>query len=130
MKVIYDLFPARVRVCLGENVTDEQYNSSTLTVHERIQGSRLVDAVRVILTDVTIMIAADSDKGPILIFREKYVKESLLPEKPKPTRGATRLKTETGKVIIMEKDANCGCGSRLRGWNPYNTAYSTNDPVE
>ena len=128
MKVIYDLFPARVRVCLGENVSDEEYEN--ISVMTRVQGSRLVDAVRVILTDVTIMIAADSDKGPILIFREKYVKESLLPEKPKPNRGVTRLKTETGKVIIMEKDANCGCGSRLRGWNPYNTAYSTNDPVE
>ena len=128
MKVIYDLFPARVRVCLGENVSDDEYG--TIGVHDRIQGSRLVDAVRVILTDVTIMIAADSDKGPILIFREKYIKESLSPEKPKASRGVTRLKTETGKVVIMEKDANCGCGSRLRGWNPYNTAYSTNDPVE
>ena len=128
MKVIYDLFPARVRVCLGENVSDEEYEN--ISVMTRVQGSRLVDAVRVILTDVTIMIAADSDKGPILIFREKYVKESLLPEKPKPSRGVTRLRTESGKVVIMEKDANCGCGSRLRGWNPYNTAYSTNDPVE
>jgi hypothetical protein len=128
MKVIYDLFPARVRVCVGENVSDEEYE--TIGVMTRVQGSRLVDKVRVILTDVTIMIAADSDNGPMLIFREKYVKESLLPEKPKPGRGVTRLKTETGKVIIMEKDANCGCGSRLRGWNPYNTAYSTNDPVE
>jgi hypothetical protein len=128
MKVIYDLFPARVRVCVGENVSDEEYE--TIGVMTRVQGSRLVDKVRVILTDVTIMIAADSDNGPMLIFREKYVKESLLPEKPKPGRGVTRLKTETGKVVIMEKDANCGCGSRLRGWNPYNTAYSTNDPVE
>lgn len=128
MKVIYDLFPARVRVCVGENVSDEQYE--TLGVHDRIQGSRLVDAVRVILTEATIMIAADSSNGPILIFREKYVKESLRPEKPKPNRGVTRIKTETGKVVIMEKDSNCGCGSRLRGWNPYNTVYSTNDPVE
>jgi hypothetical protein len=128
MKVIYDLFPAKIRVCVGENVSDEEYE--TIGVMTRVQGSRLVDSVRVILTDVTIMIAADSENGPILIFREKYIKESLSPEKPKPNRGVTRLKTETGKVIIMEKDANCGCGSRLRGWNPYNTAYSTNDPVE
>jgi len=128
MKVIYDLFPARVRVCVGENVSDEEYE--TIGVMTRVQGSRLVDKVRVILTDVTIMIAADSDNGPMLIFRDRYIKESLSPEKPKPNRGVTRLKTETGKVIIMEKDANCGCGSRLRGWNPYNTAYSTNDPVE
>jgi predicted NBD/HSP70 family sugar kinase len=130
MKVIYDLFPARVRACVGENVTDEQYESGTLTPHTRLVGSRLVDAVRVILTEETIMIAADSDKGPMLIFREKYVRESLRPDNPKPTRGVTCLKTVTGKVVIMEKDANCGCGSRLRGWNPYNTVYSTNDPVE
>jgi hypothetical protein len=128
MRVIYDLFPGRVRVCVAENVTDEQYE--TLSVFDRVQGSRLVDAVRVILTEETIMIAADSDKGPMLIFRERYVPESLRPEKPKPTRGTTRIKTVTGKVVIMEKDANCGCGSRLRGWNPYNTVYSTNDPVE
>lgn len=128
MKVVYDLFPAKIRVCVGENVSDEEYE--TIGVMTRVPGSRLVDSVRVILTDVTIMIAADSENGPMLIFREKYIKESLSPEKPKPNRGVTRLKTETGKVIIMEKDANCGCGSRLRGWNPYNTAYSTNDPVE
>ena len=128
MKVIYDLFPAKIRVCVSENVSDEEYEN--IGVMTRVPGSRLVDSVRVILTDVTIMIAADSENGPMLIFREKYIKESLSPEKPKPNRGVTRLKTETGKVIIMEKDANCGCGSRLRGWNPYNTAYSTNDPVE
>lgn len=128
MRVIYDLFPARVRVCVGENVDDETFAS--LTPLTRIQGSRLVDAVRVILTDEMIMIAADSSNGPMLIFKERYVKESLTPDKPKPTRGITKLRTITGKVIVMEKDSNCGCGSRLRGWNPYNTVYSTSDPVE
>lgn len=117
MKVIYDLFPARVRVIPSERISREELSTTTVTT--RIPDSRMVDAVRIVISDDTVMIAADSSNGPTLIFREKYSKEDLdLQKKPK---SISRLTTSTGKMLIFEKDSNCGCGSRLRGWNPYRT---------
>lgn len=117
MRVIYDLFPARVRVIPSERITRDEL--STATVITRVPNSRMVDAVRIVLTDDTIMIAADSSQGPMLIFREKYTKENL--DLQKKHGGVSRLMTDSGKMLVFEKDSNCGCGSRLRGWNPYRT---------
>lgn len=68
------------------------------------------------------MIAEDSPEGPKLVFREKVLEikqESKL----------THLLTESGKIIVVTKDHNCGCGSRLRSWNPYgNYISSSQDP--
>ena len=88
----------------------------------------MVTAVRAVIADNVLMIAADSDQGPMLIFREKIDSESLVLEKG-PQKIA-RLRTLSGKVVFLEKDANCGCGSRLRGWNPYKTMYASGDPTE
>jgi hypothetical protein len=35
---------------------------------------------------------------------------------------------KTGKTLAFKKDTNCGCGSSLRGWNPYRTLSSMKDP--
>lgn len=130
MKVIYDIFPARVRVIPKESLdkTKDESPFKDLTVLSRIDGSRMVDAVRVVITNDKVIIAADSSSGPIVIFRESYDSDSLDVVK----RGTTtsRLLTDTGKAVIFEKDKNCGCGSRLRGWNPYNTLNASGDPTE
>ena len=126
MKVLYDNFPLRSRVCPAGTVDDEKFH--TLKVFERVNGSRMVTAVRAVIADNVLMIAADSDQGPMLIFREKIDSESLVLEKG-PQKIA-RLRTLSGKVVFLEKDANCGCGSRLRGWNPYKTMYASGDPTE
>lgn len=117
MKVIYDLFPARVRVIPAEKITFDELSSTTVTT--RVDGSRMVDAVRVVISDDTVMIAADSSNGPMLIFREKYSSENLQLDKAR--KGITRLTTDSGKMLVLQRDENCGCGSRLRGWNPYRT---------
>ena len=36
--------------------------------------------------------------------------------------------TKTGKMVAFKLDRNCGCGSRLRAWNPYRHVYSSKDP--
>ena len=118
MRVIYDVFPARVRVIPSDYFTSEEASPiEELTVLSRIKTSRMIDAVRVIITEDKVMVAADSSSGPMIIFRESYDPTTLSVIK----RGATtsRLVTESGKAFIFEKDKNCGCGSRLRGWNPY-----------
>jgi hypothetical protein len=126
MHVVFDLFPARVRVAPERQATDT-YVYEELTVTSPMEQSRLVDRVRIVLTEKTVMIAADSSSGPVLIFKEKYLPETFFHDKKKKTG---RVTTEHGKVLVFEKDANCGCGSALRGWNPYRTVYSTKDPIE
>ena len=126
MNVIFDLFPARVVVCPEAALVSAE-SQSTFSWAEAIhvQHSRRVEAVRVVLTRDTVMIAADSNSGPVLIFREKYDPATLDKTKKRAT-----LTTVTGKFLSVEKDENCGCGSRLRTWNPSRTMNSSKDPVE
>jgi hypothetical protein len=70
-----------------------------------------------------LLIAQDSPEGPKVIFREKV--QELSNEGK-----TTNILTESGKIIAILKDDNCGCGSRLRGWNPRGSAVvtSSEDP--
>lgn len=126
MNTIYDLFPARIRVAPPRE-DDDIYKFDELTVMTRLPTSRLVTAARVVLTKDRIMIAGDSSSGPMLIFQEKYDPASL--SLVKNGKESSRLKTLSGKIVIFDKDSNCGCGSRLRSWNPYRTLGSINDPT-
>lgn len=126
MKILYDNFPLRARVFAAGVVSLDEFQ--TVLITDRRDRSRLVDRVRAVVTDEVIMIAADSENGPVLLFKERYDPETLI-----ITKGVERLlrvRTVSDKTIVLEKDANCGCGSRLRGWNPYKTMYSSKDPQE
>ena len=125
MRVVFDLFPARVRVIPPG---DSLPAPADLTVTSNLPGSRLVEAVRIILTGRTILIAADSNNGPVLIFREKYHPANVSLQRKR--KKVSYVVTESGKIVLFEKDENCGCGSMLRGWNPYRTEHSTKDPIE
>ena len=125
MKVLLDLFPARARLSPAEHAPSPEEQLAA-TVLSRLPQSRYVDAVRVVISDERVMIAADTSRGPALIFNERYDGATLSLNK----KGTSRLVTETGKFVTFDKDANCGCGSRLRGWNPYTTLHSANDPTE
>jgi hypothetical protein len=77
----------------------------------------------VIVTDEHVVVAKDSSEGPQIVFREAY--ETFFPsEDPKID---SRVVTKTGKMLAFKKDTGCGCGSRLRGWNPYQTLNSIKD---
>jgi len=41
----------------------------------------------------------------------------------------SQLLTESGKGLAFRRQDNCGCGSRLRAWNPYKTLNSIKDPT-
>jgi hypothetical protein len=58
------------------------------------------------------MIGLDSPEGPKLVFQEKYVSH-------KKEGKHHIVQTIEGKTLIFRKDDNCGCGSRLRSWQPY-----------
>jgi len=126
VRVLYDLFPARVRVIAPEQ-REAALAASELNTFTAAFG-RAVDKTRVIVTEKTVMVAADADNGPVLIFREKYDPASLVWSRK--AGSVNRLVTLTGKLLVVSANTSCGCGSRLRSWNPYRTVYSSGDPVE
>lgn len=71
----------------------------------------------------TLLIAVDSPEGFDIVFREKV---TSFAENDK----IYRFLTESGKILAAQKDRNCGCGSRLRSWNPLgNDLFSDKDPM-
>jgi hypothetical protein len=109
MKILQDIFPAKLLIApigLVASIDD-------LSIKPVTRGGYLVDAARVIVTDLMIIVATDSPEGPVIIFQEKY--ESFSKGTP------SKVVTISGKMIIFERDTGCGCGSRLRGWNAIRT---------
>jgi hypothetical protein len=129
--VKYDIFPAKVIVSPPQKKDKDNkdtFSYDDLHYYSDLTGARRVEAVRIVITEKTVLIAADAQAGPMLIFKEKYDSDSLFVQKNKSK--PSRLRTESGKILVFQKDDNCGCGSRLRTWNPYRTVYSTKDPIE
>lgn len=115
-----DVFPAIVRVAPPGSLDDI---ADLKVVGAAPPGSRSLDRCRVVILKDVIMIANDSPSGPQLVFREKVTE----------TRHEGKMsyvRTESGKILAFTKDENCGCGSRLRSWNPYgNIIMSNQDPT-
>jgi hypothetical protein len=61
------------------------------------------------------MVAVDSPEGAKVIFQEEYVTFE------KDLKGESKIVTKSGKMLAFKRDTNCGCGSRLRSWNPTRT---------
>jgi hypothetical protein len=120
MKIRADVFPAVATLADAGSLEDI---NELLPRGGAPKGSRKVDACRITLIDGLILIAVDSPTGPRLVFKEKvesYSKEEKI----------HRVKTETGKFIAFGKDNNCGCGSRLRTWNPYKNILTSQENPE
>lgn len=125
MSVKYDLFPAFVSILPPDDPTDI---GGLTSGPPSPRHARHLDKARVIVLQNKIMIAVDSDQGPRIVFQEKY-------DTPLFTRSSSRdvdshLTTASGKKLAFRRNDACGCGSRLRSWNPYNTLNSKNDPTE
>ena len=112
MKIIYDLFPAVLTVTSADG-------SQTGTV----------DVTRVVLTEEVLVAVVDSPEGPRLVFQEAY--SSF--DRARLARETSTVTTASGKLVTFRKDESCGCGSRLRSWNPtgaVRAVYSTQEPTE
>lgn len=120
MRKEIDIFPASIRLAPAdslENITD-------LTVRgDAPKGTRKLDRCRAVVINKTLYVAVDAPTGPELVFKERVVEQNH-------EKTISHLRTESGKIIVITKDNNCGCGSRLRGWNPFGfLVTSTEDPV-
>ena len=115
MKIKLDVFPADVVVVAPGTLED----ISLLTCSPPTPGSFQVSTARVIVDETHITIAVDAPDGAKIIFRESYT--MLYPDKE------AKVITSGGKMLAFVRNDSCGCGSRLRAWNPYKTIISLKD---
>jgi hypothetical protein len=109
VRVQADVFPAVVALAEPDSMEDIR---ELMPKGAAPKGTRRLDRCRVAVFNDQVLIAVDSPSGPNLVFKEAitfYEKFEKI----------HRVITETGKLIAFKKDDNCGCGSRLRSWNPY-----------
>jgi hypothetical protein len=86
-----------------------------------------MDKARVIVSSDRVIIAVDGDTdGPRIVFNQP-IREF---HKSNDRKSDSYIITENGSMIAYRKNEACGCGSRLRSWNPYGHIYSTQDPTE
>lgn len=120
-----DIFPAIITVA-PPGLLEE---SDVLSSSPATTGSFQIHTSRVIVTEDRVLIARDSAMGPQLVFSELYDPSSL--QKSAKKSEDSYLTTVSGKRLAFKKDEACGCGSRLRSWNPFSgSIMSSKNPTE
>lgn len=119
MQIKYDVFPAHVVLAQKDSMALADLHSSPPT-----KDTYYLSKTRVIVSDERVIIAHDSNEGPVIVFNEEYEQFDKAGQKTEDSHVVTR----SGKMIAFKLDRNCGCGSRLRAWNPYRHVYSSKDP--
>jgi len=124
MSAKYDLFPAFIVFSpQDENLKIEDMRSAPPYPKNVIQ----YDKARVVVMDGNVTVALDSDEGPQIVFRQPYEEASFI--KSASNKEDSRLTTTNGTMLVFKKNDACGCGSRLRSWNPYRILGSSKDPA-
>jgi len=118
-KIVLDRFPCHLAAVGPDTFEDIEI----LRSYEPNPEASYLEITRVILTETHVIVAKDASDGPKIVFQEKY-DESYISEK---STEDSRILTASGKMLAFKKDTGCGCGSRLRGWNPYKTIMSMKD---
>jgi hypothetical protein len=121
MKIVHDVFPAFVAVAPADTM-----EISELRSQPHSKGSYQLTKARVVITDERVIVAHDGPQGPVIVFSEGYEHFNKSEDK----KLDSHVISLTGKMLAYRKDENCGCGSRLRAWNPYRHVYSTRDPQQ
>lgn len=113
MKIVLDRFPCHLVAMAAGEIEDV----STLRSYDPTPGATYLEVTRVIITEDQVIVAKDSDEGPRIVFKETYA--TYIPSNE--ANKDSFVVTTSGKMLAFKKDTGCGCGSRLRGWNPYKT---------
>lgn len=92
----FNLFPLHVTVTNSEG---EQIFENTAT--------------RTFVTDEDVLVYADGAQGPIVAFEDR-----LEDFTGNASNGWTVLTSE-GNTVSISRSSGCGCGSRLKGFNPF-----------
>lgn len=109
MKLQADVFPAEAIFAPAGSVDDLDLFTMESAIPE---GGKKLGRIRIVILNDVIVVGQDSPTGIIVIFQDgvrEYKKEQRV----------HKVRTLSGKAIVFTKDNNCGCGSRLKSWNPY-----------
>ena len=125
MAVRYDLFPAFVTFVGAD---DPILYTDMASGPPNPRDARTYDKARVIVSDSSVLVAVDGDTGPKIVFNEEIAQNSFI-------RSGNRnqdsfILTVSGRKLAFRRNDACGCGSRLRSWNPYRHLSSSKDPQE
>lgn len=116
-----DSFPATVAITAADFETPvEDLRSQPPT-----KGAASLTITRVVVSGDRIVIAVDDVTGPKVVFSEGIDPAQHFKGNSTTDSYVTTL---TGKKIAWRRDAQCGCGSRLRSWRPFKIMGSSKDP--
>lgn len=93
-----------------------RFNLFPLSIQVRNEnGDVVVDELksRTVVTDDEVIVYVDSPEGPRPVYQERiddFYGEAKL--------GWT-VEISNGDVMSIRRNTGCGCGSRLRGFNPF-----------
>lgn len=138
MKILHDVFPSVLRAMqlspeqVAAHLVDDASHIRAMTPYDRaLSHGRLIDRTRIVITENPdrLLIATDSPEGIKVLFDEPY--ETVFTHARSPRLNSIQVLMPNGKLIVFKRDTSCGCGSRLRGWNPYgHISSSSKDPGE
>lgn len=118
-----DIFPATIVITTPEDTTPPgELRSAPPTA-----GAWQIHTARVIIARGRILIATDGNDGPQLVFSQDIIPETHY--KSPDFQVDSYVTAVSGQKIAFRKDSGCGCGSRLKSWNPYRFITSIEDPT-
>lgn len=105
-----DHFPAIVAVYPPDVVSGFEKPFETVGVADN--GGKIFSDCRFIVHNNFVIVGASTVSGPQVVFRASVAE--LFVVKP-----YTRVLTVENFLVVSTRSKGCGCGSRLRSWNPY-----------
>ena len=114
-----DIFPAIGAIYPPEALDTFEYPFSSIGFQD-FSAKKFNDS-RVIVQKNTLLVGTDGPRGPQVLFKAE-VKEVLKEKGPSPF---IRVLTTDNHLVVFSRSKSCGCGSRLRSWNPYGNIIST-----
>ena len=115
--ILTDLFPALVAVYPSSVLSGAVSPFSGFGVSN--DGATKFYESRVIVHKNLVIVGADSPRGPQTMFKAN-VSEVF------KDGSYTRVLTSQGDLVVFAKSKGCGCGTRLRSWNPYGSVSGSN----
>jgi hypothetical protein len=118
--LVADMFPALVSVYRPDVVLNIKSPFGSVGLSD--EGAEKFSECRVIVHKNLIIVGAHTAVGVKTVFRGE------VEEVYKSDSRYTRILTRSGHLVVFAKSKGCGCGSKLRSWNPYgNMARSNKD---
>jgi hypothetical protein len=117
MGLVADMFPALVSVYRPEDVLGMESPFEDVGLSD--SGAEKFTECRVIVQKNLLIVGAHTARGVQAVFRgevEEIFKSGQF----------TRVLTRSGHLVVFAKSKGCGCGSKLRAWNPYGKMVRSN----